>query len=185
MGIDQVIFSGLCPKWLLTKYSDMQTLKLYLYDNIIDVQIMDLSIFTVRNRIMYNRNVKVYQGIDNPIQLNIKNQDQKAVNLTGYNVSAQIQDPVEKITVESFACTWVNQAQGQGYITLTRATVDNLEQRNYVLTFRVTQVSDNTDEVLYADDNHQVPIGLEILPGYYSELAASGDSGGIIDGGPI
>ena len=54
----------------------MQTIKLYLVDQIAEVQIMDPAIFTVRNRTVYSRPIKVYQGVDNPIQVVVKNQDQ-------------------------------------------------------------------------------------------------------------
>ena len=49
------------------------------------VQILDYSDPTIktRNRVVYSRPITVYQGIDNPIQVVVKNQDQKNVNLTG------------------------------------------------------------------------------------------------------
>lgn len=164
----------------------MQTLKLYLYDNIIEVQIMDLSIFTVRNRTVYSRNIKLYQGVDNPVQLVMKNQDQKAVDLTGYTVEAQIQDPVEKVTVYTFPCIWTDISLGHGTVTFDKTVIDSLEQRNYQVTFKVIKDEDNTERAMYVDDNYQVPIGLEILPGFYSDQAPPlliEES--VIDGGSI
>ena len=61
----------------------MITVKAYIYPNTAEVQVFDPSIFTTRNRIMYSRPIKVYQGIDNPIQVIVRNQDQKSVDLTG------------------------------------------------------------------------------------------------------
>ena len=81
----------------------MQAIQTYLYSNKIVVQILDTTIFKVRNRQVYSRPIKIYQGIDNPIQVVIKNQDQKAVNFTGYIMQADIQDPVNKVTAESIA----------------------------------------------------------------------------------
>ena len=59
----------------------MQTIKAYLYPNTAEVQILDPSILTVRNRQVYSRPIKVYQGIDNPIQVVLRNQDQKKITL--------------------------------------------------------------------------------------------------------
>ena len=55
----------------------MQTVKAFIYDQKVEVQILDTTIFTTRNRIVYSRPIKVYQGIDNPLQIIVKNQDQK------------------------------------------------------------------------------------------------------------
>jgi hypothetical protein len=101
----------------------------------------------------------------------MKNQDQKAVDLTGYTVEAQIQDPVEKVTVYTFPCIWNDITAGTGTITFDKVVIDDLEQRVYQLTFKVISDADNTERPMYVDDNYQVPIGLEILPGFYSNMA--------------
>jgi hypothetical protein len=162
----------------------MQTIKLYLVNQIAEVQIMDPAIFTVRNRTVYSRPIKVYQGVDNPIQVVVKNQDQKKVNLTGYTVQASIQDPINQVTVETYAVTFANIAIGQGTVTLDKGTINSLEQRFYKLTFKTIKTSDSTEQPVYIDDNYGVPLDLEILPAYWAE-AASQDSEVIIDGGTL
>jgi hypothetical protein len=162
----------------------MQTIKLYLVNQIAEVQIMDPTIFTVRNRTVYSRPIKVYQGVDNPIQVVVKNQDQKKVNLTGYTVQASIQDPINQVTVETYAVTFANIAIGQGTVTLDKGTINSLEQRFYKLTFKTIKTSDSTEQPVYIDDNYGVPLDLEILPAYWAE-AASQDSEVIIDGGTL
>ena len=114
----------------------MITVKAYLYPNTVEVQFFDPSIFTVRNRVVYSRPIKVYQGIDNPIQVIVKNQDQKKADLTGYAMQADIQDPTNKITVMSYAVTWANIQMGLGQFTIDSTTLNSLEQRFYKLTFR-------------------------------------------------
>lgn len=162
----------------------MITIKTYLYKNIAEVQIMDPSIFTTRTRIVYSRPIKVYQGIDNPVQVIVRNQDQKNVNLTGYTVQASIQDPVNQVTIETYAVTFANVAIGQGTFTLDRGTINTLENRFYKLTFKTTKTSDSTEQPIYIDDNYGVPLDLEILPAYWAEAAAQ-DSEVIIDGGTL
>ena len=144
----------------------MQTIKTYLYDQNVEVQILDTTIFTVRNRIVYSQPIKVYQGIDNPVQVIVKNQDQKKVNLTGYAMQADIQDPTNQVTVASYAVTWGNIQLGQGQVIFDRETINSLEQRFYKLTFKTIKTSDDSEKPVYVDDNYGVPLDLQVLPGY-------------------
>ena len=167
----------------------MITVKAYLYPNTIEVQVFDPTIFTTRNRQVYSRPIKIYQGIDNPIQVVVLNQDQKKANLTGYAMQADIQDPTNKITVASYAVTWNNGgniALGQGQFTIDSTTVNSLEQRFYKLTFRTIKNSDNSEKPLYIDDNYAVPLDLQVLPAYYSTTEGAPLSGDIVvDGGTL
>jgi hypothetical protein len=164
----------------------MQTIKTYLYPNTAEVQIIDPAIFTVRNRIVYSRPIKVYQGIDNPIQVTVRNQDQKKYNLTGYALQVDIQDPTNKITVDSIAVTWANITQGLGQFTISSDLVNSMEQRFYKLTFKTIKESDNTEQPVYIDDNYGVPLDLEVLPAYYAAIEPSpAVNNGVLDGGTL
>ena len=140
----------------------------YLYSNIVTVQIWDQSIFSPRNRVVYSRPITVYQGIDNPLQIVIKNQDQKPVNLTGYTVQMSIEDPLNKVTAYTFAVTFTDITKGVGTVVIDTASVNSLDQRRYKLTLKKTLVSDSSESPLYIDDNFGVPLDLEIKPAYYS-----------------
>jgi hypothetical protein len=164
----------------------MITVKAYLYPNTAEVQVFDPAIFTTRNRQVYSRPIKVYQGIDNPVQVIIRNQDQKSVNLAGYAVQADIQDPVNQLTVNSYAVTFTDITKGLGNFIIDQATIDGLEQRFYKLTFKTTLISTDTTQPLYIDDNYGVPLDLEVLPAYYSETAPVPNSTSYtMDGGNI
>jgi hypothetical protein len=162
----------------------MITVKAYLYPNTAEVQVFDPTIFTTRNRQVYSRPIKVYQGVDNPVQVIVRNQDQKNINLTGYTVQASIQDPTNQVTIETYAVTFANIAVGQGTFTLDKGTINTLENRFYKLTFKTIKTMDNTEQPVYIDDNYGVPLDLEILPAYYAD-SASDTSEVIIDGGVI
>ena len=151
----------------------MITVKAYLYPNTAEVQVFDPTIFTNRNRVMYSRPIKVYQGIDNPIQVIIRNQDQKSVNLTGYTVQAQIQDPTTQTTVNTYAVTFADITKGLGNFTLDHATLNRLENRFYKLTFRTVNSTTNLEKPIYTDDNYGVPLDLEVLPAYYAATPGS------------
>lgn len=142
----------------------------YLYDNKHTVQILDYTdpAIKTRNRPVYQKTVVVYQGVDNPVVIEFKNQDQKLVNLTGYAVQAAIQDPIEEITVNTYAVTFANAANGRGTFTFDSLTISNLENRLYKLTFKSNREIDNVEQPLYFDDNYQAPLDLDIRPAYYN-----------------
>jgi hypothetical protein len=163
----------------------MQTINTYLYPNVIVVQFMDPSIFTVRNRVVYSRPIKIYQGIDNPLQVVVKNQDQKAVDTTGYLVQVDIQDPATFGSVESLAVTMITPTKGQGTVTIPKLTVNALDQRFYKLTVKLIKQTTNAEQPLYIDDNYGAMIDLEVLPGWYESSALTLDSDEVIDPGTI
>lgn len=163
----------------------MQTINTYLYPNIIYAQFMDPAIFTTRNRVVYTRTIKIYQGIDNPLQVQIKNQDQKAINTTGYLVQVDIQDVDAEGSVESLAVTIVDAAKGLGTVTIPRAVVNALTQRRYKLTVKLITQSTNQEQPLYVDDNYGAMVDLEVLPGWYESMPLTLDSTEVIDGGTI
>jgi len=171
------------------KYPDkycMITVKAYVYPNTVEVQVFDPTIFTNRNRVMYSRPIKVYQGVDNPVQVIIKNQDQKPVNLTGSTVTASIQDPTNQVTIKSYAVTFANIQLGQGTFTFDANTINSLENRFYKLAFSTTVTSSDTTSPVYIDDNYGVPLDLEVLPAYYSTTVAPPTTNTYsIDGGTI
>lgn len=119
---------------------------------------------------MYSHPIKVYQGIDNPLQIIIKNQDQKKANVAGYTVQVDIQDFINNTTVWSGNVNFDanlggNINLGQGTVTITANTLANLEQRFYKLTTRTISSTD-VQRPLYIDDNHSAVLDLEVLPGY-------------------
>ena len=165
----------------------MITVKAYIYPNTAEVQVFDPTIFTNRNRIMYSRPIKIYQGIDNPIQVIVKNQDQKPVDLTGSSVTASIQDPTNQVTVKSYVVTWANIQLGQGNFTFDANTVNTLENRFYKLAFSTTNTGSDQTTPVYIDDNYGVPLDLEVLPAYYGTSYTPPSEGTTysLDGGSI
>jgi hypothetical protein len=166
----------------------MQAIKVYLYPNILTVQFQDPTLFAGgRNRIVYNRTIKVYQGIDNPIQIVSLNQDQKPVDLTGFNLQVDIQDSTNQITIASYAVTFADITKGQGSIVLDQATINSLENRLYKLTVKQTQIAGDIVSPAYIDDNYGVPLDLMVLPAYYSTTApaVTPTTQVVVDGGTL
>jgi len=172
----------------------MITVKAYLYPNTAEVQVFDPTIFTTRNRQVYSRPIKVYQGIDNPIQVILRNQDQKKIALTNesgdplYYVQAQIQDPINQLTVVSYDVNFTADGYTNGYgsFSIEKIVIDDLEQRLYKLTFTLEPLETSVKQPLYIDDNYGVPLDLMVLPAYWASMApAPGVSQSVVDGGNI
>jgi hypothetical protein len=164
----------------------MQTFEVFSYKNILEIQVIDPAIFSPRNRIVYSRTIKIYQGIDNPIHIVAKNQDQKSVDLTGYDVQIDIQDPENAVTAEAFTVDFVQQDKGLGVFVIPEHVVNRLDQRHYEFTAKLIKLTDNKETPLYIDDNYGARLPLQVLPGYYSTspglpLLAEG----IIDAGEL
>ena len=160
-------------------------IQVYLYANVVEVQIWDATIFSPRNRVVYSRPIKIYQGIDNPMQLVIKNQDQKAVDLSGYLVQVDIQDPLAKGSMDSIAVHMADITKGLGTFTIPRDVVNALDQRIYKLTIKTIKQSDNTERPLYIDDNYTAPLDLIVLPGWYESMPLTLNSDEVLDAGTI
>jgi hypothetical protein len=165
----------------------MQTIEAFWYKNILEIQVIDPAIFSTRNRIVYSRTIKIYQGIDNPIHVVIKNQDQKKADLTGYDVQVDIQDPENKVTVESFTVDFVAQDSGLATFMIPQATVNSLELRHYELTVKLINLDTDAEQPMYIDDNHGARLPLQVLSGWYSTTPGNVAtySEGIIDAGLI
>ncbi len=109
----------------------MQINSLYLYSNKIDVFTNTLATWkTERYRRVYNRNLKIYRSVDNRIDLQVRNSDQKATTIAGsvlvFNLVSR-----DKNLILSKDCTSVSDSTGNVYVTLTQAEMYNLESGFY------------------------------------------------------
>lgn len=164
----------------------MQQIQSYLYHNIVEVQFLDPSIFTTRNRVVYSRPIKVYQGIDNPLQVVVKNQDQKAINVTGYAVQLDIQDPISEASLESLAVNMTDPVRGLGTVTVPKDILNALDQRIYKIMVKIITLSTNTERPLYTDSNYGAGLDMEVLPGWYESMALpTFNNDEVVDAGTI
>lgn len=154
----------------------MQTIKAYLYPIIIQVQIPDPTIFTVRNRVVYSQPIKVYQGIDNPIQILLLNQDNKPLDLTDSIVQVSIQDPIAMLNMATYTVNWVDITKGRGGIVIDSAVLNLLDQRFYKMIIKKINTTDGKSVPVYIDANYGVPLDLEVLPGYSGANFVSDDN---------
>jgi hypothetical protein len=69
----------------------MQKISNYLYSNRVYV-IADMACFPVEWRLVYQRTIKLYKGMENIVEFDVRNADQKRVNISNYTMKCAIMD---------------------------------------------------------------------------------------------
>lgn len=130
----------------------MQKISTYLYPNRIEL-LADLAGFTVEYTNVYQRNIKIYNGIDNTLEFDIKNPDQKRIDLsTLTQIELNIMDVEGNALPNSpYAVTPLNQTTKKGLATVTIPQDDLVDLESQYLRFSVSALKDGNDVLLYGD----------------------------------
>jgi len=151
----------------------MQSNNIYYYVNSVDV-LLDLDpAVTTRNRVVYQRTIKLYKGVDNTLQFKFKNSDQKPVNITGWDVNFNIISDVDAVSILSKIATGVDLVKGIVTVTLTELDLIDLEREHYNYTLSVTDPLTGVTKPVYVDDNYDARGELLILSGSYPTFVPS------------
>ena len=155
----------------------MQLNSVYLYPNNIDVFTNALGSWqTERYRRVYNRNLKVYRGVDNRIDLQVRNSDEKAVD-TGtsvlvFNISSK---DVKDLVIQKDCTKDTSTATlGKAYVTLTESDLYQLEPGFYQWSVYLearTAIDSNNYRV-----TSRTPMYIDSQYGIVSTLELSGDA---------
>ena len=119
----------------------MQLNSVYLYSNKVDI-FTNASWQTERYRQVYNRNLKIYCGVDNRIDLQVKNTDQKNTSVTNSNLVFNIITREGKDLIFSKDCVMISddsaaKIKGRAYVVLTSTEMLNFESGMY--NYSITQ----------------------------------------------
>jgi hypothetical protein len=150
----------------------MQKISSYLYSNrvqlLADVVALDAA-YPVEWKIVYQRPVKIYKGVDNVITLDVKNADQKRINIFGKTIRVVVMDQTEK-EINTYTATvlddgsTVDALTGVATVTISESDLVNLEPQ--FLKFSVYMVnSDTTKTLLYGDSKYGSHGTIELLGG--------------------
>jgi len=127
----------------------MQKVQSYLYPNRV-ILIANLAGFTVENTVVYAKTVKIYNGIDNIIQFDIQNADQKRIDLsTMSNIELNVMDMSGNALPESPYT--VTPTAIKGIATVTIPSDDLVDLADQHLRYSVTALSGGNDIILYCD----------------------------------
>ena len=160
----------------------MQFNPVYLYVNKLDVFTTPTDTWsTERYRRVYNRNLKIFRGVDNRIDIQVRNSDQKASNIVGSTLVFNLvgQDTKDLVFQKDF--TAMDLATGKVTVVVTaEELLDlNIGFYNYSVIKEVRSTVDSTDYIvtskmpLYMDSQYSTVGTLEITGDVYGGVADS------------
>lgn len=110
----------------------MEISYVYLYQNNLDVFTTTTDSWTAeRYRRVYNRNLKVYRDVDNKLDFQVRNSDQKQFNLTGsYLVFNLINRDTNSLVLQK-DCVTIDASIGRYQLTITQTELFDVERGFY------------------------------------------------------
>jgi hypothetical protein len=152
----------------------MQLISSYLYPNKLDVFTNALDSWSSeRYRRVYNRNLKIYRSVDNRIDLQVRNSDQKSIDITGSVVVFNIVTREGKNLILSKDCVEHDTIEGRVYVNLTQTELLNLESGSYNYSVvKETRTSINADEHVVTA---RTPLYVDSQYGVIGTIEVSGD----------
>lgn len=150
----------------------MQTIDCFYYPNTVEVQFNIDPTLTLRNRVMYQRTVKLYKGVDNVVRFAFKNSDQHPVNITGWNVTFNMLSDDESSIVVSKPATVINANLGVVTASITEFDLIDLNNDRYNYSLSITDPW-GSEQVVYADDNYDVRGEILLRDGHYPKFKPS------------
>jgi len=125
----------------------MQKVQSYLYPNRV-IAIADLAGFTVENTIVYAKTIKIYKGVDNVIQFDIQNADQKRLELITtpliHGIKMNIMDISGNALPSSpYSITPHQTIKGIGIVTIPMMDLDGIDHQKLQYSLTATDLSGN------------------------------------------
>jgi hypothetical protein len=137
----------------------MQKISSYLYPNRINI-VADVAVFPVRWNIVYQNRIKIYQGVDNLLTLDVKNADQKRIDIDEMDLEMCIMSTAGKLV----ATLPVTPSETKGLATVNVSAVDLEEVTPQFLNFTIYKINeDSTKTVFYADTQFGAKGNMELL----------------------
>lgn len=128
----------------------MQKISSYLYPNRIEV-LTDMAGFNVEYTNVYQRNVKIYNGIDNTIEFDIKNADQKRIDLATISlIQMNVMDASGNELPNSPYTVTPNLAT-RGIASVLIPAGDLVDLDPQYLRYSLTGIKDSSDILFYCD----------------------------------
>jgi hypothetical protein len=143
----------------------MQKVQSYLYPNRV-ILIADLAGFTVENTIVYAKTVKIYKGIDNVIQFDIQNADQKRLDLVNTPLVTDLQmnvmDVSNNYVAGPYTVTPHDTLKGIGIVTISATDLAAIDHQ--FLKYSITGLdTDGNNIPLYTDSRFSAVGKIEVV----------------------
>lgn len=159
----------------------MQLNSIYLYPNRLVVYTNLDAWLTERYRMVYNRNLKIYRGIDNKIEFRVKNSDQKPQDITGRHFVVKIISQESQSLVYKADCALDDAEKGKISFVIPKQILDEIEEGfyEYSITHETRDfINDDEYTVLesgpgYVDSQYGVIAILEVVGSVDGKIAPS------------
>jgi len=148
----------------------MQKIQFYLVPNRITVT-TDRVGFNTEFRQVYQRKLKLYKGIDNTIQLDIRNSEQRKEDVSGYTADILFFDTAHKKLFEVSAAPIASQP-GQMSVVIDQDTLATVDPQNLLMAARLTKTVAmvTTESPLYIDGQFELVGHVQLLDGFNEKL---------------
>ena len=152
----------------------MQTVSRYLLNNLV---IVGITGYHGRNPVVYDRRIKLYKGVSNPISFTFKNEDQKAQDITAKTFEFNLIDSETKQSVVTRNLTILDDGstittKGTASVTVTEGDLLTLDAKFYNYAIREV-AANNTRTVTFADSFYNAAGTIEVLDGAYPDFLDS------------
>jgi hypothetical protein len=148
----------------------MQKLSSYLYPNRVLVH-ASLGESPMEWRIVYQRNVKVYQGLDNTIEFDFKNAQQRRIDISALTLRCVILDQEgRQLTILPVNASSI---KGIGTLTIPKIVGDILKPQ--FLSYSVYSESSGVKTPVYADTQFGMQGKMELIGGVFPHLVSTFD----------
>jgi hypothetical protein len=160
----------------------MQFNPVYLYSNKLDVFTNPLDSWTTeRYRRVYNRNLKIYRSVDNRIDVQVRNSDQKASNITGSTLVFNLITRETKDLVFQKNFSSMDLVTGKVTVILTENEMLDIDSGfyDYSIIKEVRETVDSTDYrvtsriAMYMDSQYDTLGTIEVLGDVLGEVTPS------------
>lgn len=163
----------------------MQINSVYLYSNIINAYTNPLDSLTAeRYRRVYNRNLKIYRSVDNRIDLQLRNADQKALSISNSTLVFNLigrdgSDLLIKKDLTLIADNAELKIKGRAYLVLTAEEMQSFEEGHYQYS-----IIQEVREQIVGTNEHRVlsktPLYIDSQYGILATLEVAGDAEGTV-----
>ena len=152
----------------------MQTVQRYLITNTIFVY---QSGYHGRNSKVYDRRLKIYRGVRNPVTFTFKNEDQKRQDITGKTYQFNLIDTESKKAVLQRYLRILDDgstisSKGNAIVEITEGDLLDLDNKFYEYSINEIK-TDGSTIVTYADTSYVSAGTVELLDGAYPQFLPS------------
>lgn len=140
----------------------MQKIQFYLVPNRITVT-TDMAGFTTEFRQVYTRTIKLYKGIDNTLEFEIKNAEQRRQDVVGSDIVVKFFDADRKqlFTITGSA---IQSMPGLMQVVIPAAAIEKIDPQSLFVVAKLVKNSQET--ILYGDSQFGLAATCELLNGY-------------------